>query len=218
MVTISKIRSGDFDYNNPDDPIHCVDPSITGIGGGVCTQGPGLVINELNLGLFNDQEWVELLVLGDPDDPLAPVDLNGWLFDDNNGEFSLASGGSEISNGALGFGSSWNNVLPGSVIVVYNESNKDPDIPADDPLDSNNDGVYILPADHGSLFGCSNAPTSFNPSYASCNGAAPTWAYVELGVAGDAFQVRTPTNDFFQGFSFGNINDCLLYTSPSPRD
>ena len=207
LVTISKIRSGDFDYNNPDDPIHCVDPSITGIGGGVCTQGPGLVINELNLGLFNDQEWVELLVLGDPDDPLAPVDLNGWLFDDNNGEFSLASGGSEISNGALGFGSSWNNVLPGSVIVVYNESNKDPDIPADDPLDSNNDGVYILPADHGSLFGCSNAPTSFNPSYASCNGAAPTWAFVELGVAGDAFQVRTPTNDFFQGFSFGNIND-----------
>ena len=207
LVTISKIRSGDFDYNNPDDPIHCVDPSITGIGGGVCTQGPGLVINELNLGLFNDQEWVELLVLGDPDDPLAPVDLNGWLFDDNNGEFSLASGGSEISNGALGFGSSWNNVLPGSVIVVYNESNKDPDIPADDPLDSNNDGVYILPADHGSLFGCSNAPTASNPSYASCNGAAPTWAYVELGVAGDAFQVRTPTNDFFQGFSFGNIND-----------
>ena len=26
-------------------------------------------------------------------------------------------------------------------------------------------------------------------------------------MAGDAFQVRTPTNDFFQGFSFGNIND-----------
>jgi len=205
LVTISKIRTGDFDYANPNDPIHCTDPTITDLGAGVCSQGPGVVINELSLGLVDDREWVEFIVLGDPDNPTGFVDLEGWLFDDNNGEFQLATGGSEITSGALGFGSSWGSVTPGSIIVIYNEDNKDPDIPADDPDDSNGDNVYILPGNHFSLFGCSDAPTPSNPSYITCNGALPTWAFVDIDNDGDAFQVRRPSKEFFQGFSFGNI-------------
>ena len=113
-----------------------------------CPDGPGLFINEVYQDVASEVEWVEFVVAGDPDDPLAPVNLEGWLFDDNNGDFGDGSG---LNQGVIGFGAFWNAAIPGSIIVIYNEHHRDPLLLPDDHLDGNNDGIYIIPANHLSL-------------------------------------------------------------------
>lgn len=209
LVTISKLRTQDYFYYIPDTTIHCVDPSVVGLPTGTCAAGPGVVINELyqGEGANSNQEWVEFIVLGDPNDPEVTVDLEGWLFDDNNGEFEGGGNLTGITQGALGFGADWATVPPGSIIVIYNEANRDPNIPVDDPNDANGDGVYILPANHASLYACSAVPNQGTTTYVPCNGVAASWSYVSLSESGDAFQVRSPGGNFFQGIAFGDVTN-----------
>ncbi|MGB5462138.1 MAG: hypothetical protein WBM92_02125, partial [Aureibaculum sp.] len=107
-----------------------------------CTSTAGLMVNEASNGeTTGAKEWVEFLVVGDQLSPTTPVDLTGWIFDDNNGDFESASG-TGVSSGYVKFTSLYNAVPPGSLIVIYNVADKDPLIGADDPTDSNGDGIY----------------------------------------------------------------------------
>jgi len=219
LVTIAKIRTGVYDYTDPTNIAHCIDGAISELPTTGCAIGPGLVINELSIGNASSGEWVELLVLGDPADPLAHVDLEGWLIDDNNGDFEGSATNVGISQGAMGLGSHWDSIAPGSIILIYDEANRDGAIPPDDVYDDNSDGVYIIPGNHWSVYGCVNVPTPDNPSYIPCPlGGAPSWDLVRLKKAGDAFQIRMPDATFFQGFSFGNVTDpypvfpCLTFS------
>ncbi len=165
---------------------------------------PGLIVNEMSNGPSGAQEWVELLVIGNATNPTAPVDLTGWIIDDNNGDFGTSATG--VSDGHIIFGSAFNSVTPGSLILIYNQNDRDPNIPADDPTDSNGDGVYILPADHASLNGCSDLPSTTDPSYSPCTSETPRWSRVGLSNSGDAIQVRRPDGSFYHGFSYGNVD------------
>lgn len=166
----------------------------------------GLIINEVSQGPSGTKEYIELVVV-------APsgtcfVDIRNWIVDDNNGDFSGGpASGSGIAGGHVRFtnDAQWQNVPTGSIIVIYNGGDKNSSIPADDPSDSNNDKVYILPVSSSLLMeGCNTAPVVGNSAYVPCAYGAATWTPLGLANSGDAVQVRTPSAVFFHGFSYGN--------------
>lgn len=175
----------------------------------VCTESAGIIVNEMSNGNGGSQDWIELLVVGDAANPTAPVDLTGWFIDDNNGDFE-GGVGTGIARGSIVLGASFNAVLPGSLIVIYNQSDKDAAIPADDPTDSNGDGVYILPGNHASLSGCSNLPSTSNSAYLPCTGTTASWSRTAFRNSGDVAQTRRPDGTFYHGFSYGDV------TAPYP--
>lgn len=168
----------------------------------------GLIINEF----ANDgaNEWVELLVLGDPAFPNSPVDLTGWILDDNGGNFEGSIAGVGLADGHIKFKNNFSAVLPGSLIVIYSEGNRSVTIPSDDPSDTNNDSVYILPGNHSSLEVCTSLPVIGSFNYSCTPSPASAWSYVGMRGAGDAVQTRSPLNVMFHGFSYGDV------TAPFP--
>lgn len=186
--------------------------------------GQGIIVNELSNGPSGSQEYFEFVVVGPPANPnCGPIDLRGWIFDDNNGDFSCgACAGTGIATGHMRFAilPVWSAVPTGSIIVIYDPGVKNPKIPADDPTDTSPaDGVYILPNSHSSLQSSTtpcasgNLPTGFgacgsctgNISYAGAcytSGLASTNA--GLRNTGDAAQTRLPNGTYFHGLAYGN--------------
>lgn len=169
----------------------------------------GLIVNEVSTGPASQvaQEYIELLVVGSAADPTGPVDVRGWIIDDNNGDFSPVN--TEISDGHLRIKATcaaFANLSPGDLIVIYNENNRNPNIPPDDPTDANGDGVYILAGNNNScLEVCTTAPTSTNPSYACAYLPVSFWSRIEIWDDGDAVQVRMPDGTFYHGFGWGDL-------------
>ncbi|WP_378187005.1 gliding motility-associated C-terminal domain-containing protein [Aquimarina sp. W85] len=174
------------------------------------SQEAGIIINEVSNGASGIKEWVELLVIGDPANPTSPVDLTNWIIDDNNGDFQSLSTGVGISTGHIILGSIFDDVLPGSLIVIYNSN--DPDVgelPADDVFDINDDHVYVVSIDAVSLKNSGTKPTNANAAYTPCIQSSTTvtsWGRISLRNSGDAFQVRKPDGSFFHGFSYEDID------------
>ncbi len=188
---------------------------------GVMAQG--LIVNEVSNGPSGAQEFIEFVVTGPTLNPnCGPIDIRGWMFDDNNGDFSCgACAGTGIATGHQRFANVgvWAAVPTGSIIVIYDPALKNPKIPADDPNDTAPaDGVYILSSSHASLevsvtpCGSGNMPTGVG-ACASCSGVSSyAGACYTAGLsnvvwglrnAGDAAQVRTPTGAYFHGISYG---------------
>jgi hypothetical protein len=122
--------------------------------------GLKLIVNEFSRGPSLGQAFIEFLVVGTPG---TTQDIRGLIFDDNSGR-GISCGAGNINPGHYRFSSStvWQNVPVGSLIVVYNVEQKNPKIPADDPFDSNNDGVYVVPSDNATLLEVvPNFPSSF---------------------------------------------------------
>lgn len=167
--------------------------------------GPGgIIINEFSNGPSGSKEWVELLVVGDPTNPSANVDLAGWIFDDNNGDFE-GSTGTGVATGYLSFDATYNSITPGTIILIYNQNDIDPSLPPADPTDVNNDGVYVIPSDHPSLTGCNIRPSTSDPTYMPCTLTTSSWNRVAQRNSGDVPQVRQPDGTFYHGFSFGDV-------------
>ena len=171
--------------------------------GAICTTSPGLIVNEISNGPSGSQEWIELLVVGNTANPTTNVDLTGWIVDDNNGDFEGLIG-TGVSDGFYRFTAAYNAVAPGSIIIIYNNTNagsKDPQIGTDDPTDSNADGIYIIPHnDNTYLTGCNGT------DYLDCSSTSTAWSIIGLSNTGDAVQVRKPDGTFFHGFSYGDVD------------
>lgn len=154
----------------------------------------GLIINEISNGPTgitpnNRAEYVELLVIGAASDPTAPVNLEGWIIDDNN--FPAVNQGS--APGHSSFGSCFSAIPPGSIIVFYNGDERNPTIPPDDPDDANGDGVYIVSHLDPCVNTCNSNPIAdgqldgipANPTFCPCTDPdveRDVWA---LGLAND---------------------------------
>ncbi len=187
------------------------------------TRAQGLVVNEVSNGPAGTQEFVELVVVGPTLTPnCGPIDLRGWILDDNNGDFSCGScAGTGIATGHQRFASLpvWSAVPTGSIIVIYDPVTKNPRVPADDPNDTAPaDGVYILSSSDASLevsttpCGLGNMPTGGGacgactglPNYAgACYTAGLANATWGLRNVGDAAQIRTPSGAYFHGIGYG---------------
>lgn len=171
-------------------------------------QDPGIIINEFSNGSSGTKEYIEFLVVGCPGER---VNIAGWKFDDNNGDFSGGSiGGKGIAGGHSRFSThtQWTSVPVGSLILVYNSADKSASITLpDDPSDANNDSVYVLSHNHSAFIQtCNSAPDVGNGTYSCGTFGAGSWTSVGMRNDGDAAQVRKPDGTYFHGFGYGDNN------------
>lgn len=182
----------------------------------------GIIINEFGQG-SGDQEYMELVVAGTPG---TTVDLRGWIVDDNSGIFSGGFGSQlGIAEGHIKFSDicTWEKVPVGSIILIYNASDKNPYITvADDPTDANLDYLYVVGIE--SFSNCASATSNpyfssdcikpNNSSYDQYTPATYTnadWHTMQFRNGGDAVQVRSSNGGFYQGISYGDkgsSSDC----------
>ncbi|MEO1712639.1 MAG: T9SS type A sorting domain-containing protein [Bacteroidota bacterium] len=183
-----------------------------------------IIVNEYHRTGLGEKQFVELLVRGDGTCE-GVMDIRGFHLDDNNGALVSANATAAatmpnlvgIDPGFLTFAydNAWTAVPHGSLIVIYDETTSSTDwLLPDDPYDGNQDGVYVLPADHSLLFGQQN---SYDPSteewpYTGMV-ASPSWSHISLSKQVDGMQVRHPDGYLSHGISAGNsaYADSLVY-------
>jgi len=170
-------------------------------------QEQGIIINEFSNGANGVKEYIEFLVVGCSG---SRVDIRGWKFDDNNGDFSngpIGSAGIASGHSRFSMDVNWSSVPVGAIILVYNNNDKNPSILIpDDPVDFNVDSVYVLSHGNSTLIQtCDLTPATGNSSYASCTLFGPgQWTTVGMRNQGDATQVRRPDGSYFHGFGWGD--------------
>lgn len=165
-----------------------------------------LVINEVSNGPSGAQEYVELVVVGTPSCIASCVDLRGWVLDDNNGFFASGSG-TGIAQGHMRFSNdvTWQCVSIGTIIVVYNESDRNPSIPADNLTGAN--CTFILPAS-STLFERNTSTPVVNGSqaYSGPYTAGGAWSTQGMSNTNDSYQLVDPNNlnAPYHAVSYGN--------------
>jgi uncharacterized repeat protein (TIGR01451 family) len=127
---------------------------VTGVDSRAFTHGANgqAIINEWSQGNGGSKEWVEILVV------TGPQDMRGWTLSDKT-----------PTDLTFSADSLWSNVPAGTVIVVYNGSDRDTILPPDDTDLS--DFVVIVAHNHPTLFaggwgGLSNSDSADNPQLA----------------------------------------------------
>jgi gliding motility-associated-like protein len=182
-----------------------------------------LVLNEFSQGNSGTREYIELLVVGNKTCTDSCMDIRGWVFDDHNGWYG-ASAGMGIATGCMRFSNSstWSCVPYGSLILVYNNGDKNPSITLpDDPTDANQDNVYLVPANNGLIE--SNNATPVSPSSTSYVypgsgfSAGGNWNNIGFANTGDAVIVTSPAAPGTAHFSltYGNVNGGTIHIGTS---
>ena len=133
-----------------------------------------LIINEVSNGSAGNQEYVEFVVVSntvtyDCSASTPPcIDIRGWIFDDNSGYHG--TGG--IATGAVRFSQNllWSCVPLGTIILIYNNGDVNPAIPAVDLSLSDGNCQIIAPV-NSTLFE-TNATT---PGAVACSYPITGW-------------------------------------------
>lgn len=164
-----------------------------------------LVVNEFSQGASGNKEYIELVVFGQRSCNDSCADIRGWMFDDNNGWYGTTA----ISPGCYRFKDdpNWSCVPYGSIIVIYNSGDPNASMPVDDPTDTDNNGVYILPVTSPLLEMHNTLPSSTSITYPSSGfSAATTWTNMALNNSNDAVQVINPGNltSAYHAVSYGS--------------
>lgn len=171
----------------------------------------GLIINEWSNGPTANQEYYEFVVAGECGET---VDIREYILDDNNATFTNppdydgTSSGIAIGHFRFTNAAQWSNIPVGSVIVVYNANDPNPDLPTDDPTDANNDSLYVVPHNSVLFERCLSFPLASSPDsvYTPCTYTTASingWGALSLRNDGDAIQVRLPNGDYYHGVSYG---------------
>ncbi len=176
-------------------------------------QVPSMIVNEISNGTNSVKEFMEFVVMNDGSN--CNVDIRGFIFDDNNGDFSCGpASGTGIAQGHGRFSptdATWSAVPTGSIIVIYNDGDVNLAMPADDPTDSNGDGIYIIPINHSSIemsnaspTGLNTCPGTGNSAYSGTYSAGGVWSSLGMRNSGDAGQIRDASGNYVHGISYGN--------------
>jgi hypothetical protein len=137
-------------------------------------------------------QFIELFVVGNPANPLAPINIEEWVVDDNNAP--LAGVGNEP--GHIILGDCFTAIPPGSIILLYDDAT--PHLGIDPAKDGtpNIDGVYQVPFSSECLIKCTDRPNLETSSYECGDVVFGTglWNdYISIGDQG-AIQVRNGKN------------------------
>lgn len=174
----------------------------------IVTKSQSVIINEVSNGIDSVKEYIELVVVGSNANPTGLVDLSGWIFDDNNGDFEGMIG-TGVANGHARFSiNCLKAVKPGSIILIYNNAQTYTHMPIglSDQDDSNNDCVYIFRITDSCIQVNTSFPSTTNSSYTPTTYVSGNWLRIGLRNDGDAIQVRNPLGVFQHGFSYGDVN------------
>ena len=108
---------------------------------------PYLVINEIGLSYDHSKNYIELLVIGDQNQPFQSINLEGWIIDNQN---HLVLEDSTF----LTLGSTFSNVLPGTLILIYDQNTIPAGVSSVNDGLPNSQGVYQLPINSTALNRC----------------------------------------------------------------
>lgn len=134
-----------------------------------------LIMNEVSQGITGNMEYVEFVVV----DTTATyncglttppcIDIRGWIFDDNSGYH----GASGVAAGCVRFSFDpiWSCVPMGTIILIYNDADPDPGIPANDISLLDGNCQIVAPISDATLFE-TNATT---PGAVACSYPAAGW-------------------------------------------
>ncbi len=166
-------------------------------------------------------EYVELLTVGTPDCNNSCMDLRGWIIDDNNGTFESGTG-TGIAPGAMRFDPNnnfWECVPYGTLIVIYNQSDRNSAIPPDDASLSDGNCLLILPGNSPLLQGHSSQPVANGAmTYATTGWGTASWTNISMSNGQDSFQTIDPSNTTSPAHSVSwgsNNNNTIIYFSGS---
>ncbi len=166
-----------------------------------------LVVNELSQGTNGAKEFIELVVVGTRTCTDSTADLRNWIFDDHNGWYAGAGSGIAAGHYRFANNANWEKVPYGSIILIYNNGDRNLKIPAgtDDPTDVNHDYTYVVPIT--STYIQQNSATPLTPSspsyvYPTTGYTAVTdWTSIGLANGGDGVIVVNPANRSVAHFS-----------------
>ncbi|MBL4706775.1 MAG: hypothetical protein JKY54_19755, partial [Flavobacteriales bacterium] len=180
-----------------------------------------LIVNEVSQGPSGAKEYVEFLVAGTPGCGTNCMDLRGWIIDDNNGTYASGTG-TGIATGAIRFDPAntfWECIPYGTLIVIYNESDPNPDLPVDDASLVDGNCILVIPANSSLLEGHASEPSSVGGSVYLTTGwtAASNWSMIAMSNSNDSFQVVDPvTGTATSSVSWGNnTTSTIIYFSGS---
>ena len=182
-----------------------------------------LFINEVSQG-NQSKEYVEFVVAGNPtcQTPVPCMDLRGVVLDDNNGYFGAGSN-MGIASGAVRFANTtfWSCIPQGTLIVIYNNSDVNPALPANDVSMNDGNCSLVIPINSNLLEGQSISTTTSITTYpasASWIAGAGNWGQVSMNNSFDSF-LTTPNNNTTvptHGVSWGdNMNNNIIYFAGS---
>ncbi len=172
-----------------------------------------LILNEVSNGAGGNEEYVELLVVGTPSCGLtSTMSLVGYYIDDNNGVHATSSTGTGVASGCIRLKNAalWQNVPFGTLILIYDDLNKDPAITLPNDL-STTDGNnrLIVPISSTVLFERNTiAPSPGGPSTYPTTAftAGGIWTPLGMRNGGDSFQTVSPTGTIIFSVSFDDNN------------
>jgi gliding motility-associated-like protein len=179
-------------------------------------QAQSLRINEVSQGASGSKEYVELVVTGPTLTNCSSVpvclDLRGWILDDNNGYFSngvltgvgLAAGAIRFSNDAF-----WQCINPGTIILIYNDNDVNPGIPANDLINTDANCKLVIPVSSALFERHESAPSTTSMAYSSTGWVSGgNWGPISMANDNDSFQIYEPSNTNIpvHGVSWGNNN------------
>lgn len=179
-------------------------------------QAQSLRINEISQGASGSKEYVELVVTGPTltncSSQPACLDLRGWILDDNNGYFSngvltgtgLAAGAIRFSNDAF-----WQCINPGTIILIYNDNDINPGVPANDVSNTDANCTFVIPVSSALFDRHESAPNNTSMAYSNTGWVSGgNWGPISMANGDDSFQIYAPsnTNTPVHGVSWGNNN------------
>lgn len=185
------------------------------------TKSQQLVLNEVSQGASGAKEYVELVVAGTPScTGNNSMDLRNYILDDNNGSFATG-GGVGIAMGCVRLKNIpfWSSVPYGTILLIYNDSDLNPLVPAQDLSINDGNCRLVIPISNCTLLerfltqpaaGNATYPTS---GYTNCGG---NWAEISMANGGDSFQTVTPAGGLVHAVSWGNnMTGTIIYFAGS---
>jgi len=167
-----------------------------------------LIINEVSQGFSGNQEYVELLVVGTPTCTTIPaLDLRGYYIDDNNGTYA-AGAGMGIAQGCVRFTNDplWSAIPIGTLILIYNDADLNPDVPAQDLSMSDGNCTLVIPVSNCTLLEKHTTQPNTTASTYPTTGLTACGGWTQLGMAntGDSFHTVDPSGNPIFSVSWGN--------------
>ena len=177
-----------------------------------------LVINEVSQGYAGNQEYVELLVVGTSTcGGITTYDIRNYFIDDNNGTFATGAG-TGIADGCIKLSNDplWSNVPAGTLILVYNDADLNPDITGPDDF-STTDGNCVIQIPYSNctyLEHNTTQPSIGTITYPGAVVACGSYNVVAMANGGDSFHTLDPTGTtVIHAVSWGNntLNNIIYF-------
>ncbi len=152
-------------------------------------------------------QFIEIVVIGDRDDPSSPVNLSGWMIDDGN----LSN---NQNNGYITLGSCFNNLMPGTIILLYDSKNPPVGVNTENDGTPNQEGVYQVSINSTCISGCTSSP-----SYSPCTSAGTaTWNSVYVSMSAEKISLfdenGTLQHEILTNSTFPTNTQAVLLDAP----